>query len=127
MPIRILLPLIVACALFMENLDSTILSTALPAIAEDLHESPIALKLALTSYLLSLAIFIPASGWMADRFPACNVFRAAIVIFVLGSVLCAFAQSTAWLVGARVTLLLCLLCVAGSGGRKIVRRLTVRV
>ena len=67
MPDRILLPLIVACALFMQNLDSTVLSTALPAIADDFAVSPIQLKLALTSYLLSLAVFIPASGWLADR------------------------------------------------------------
>lgn len=65
MPPRILIPLIIACALFMENLDSTVLSTSLPAIARDLGEDPITLKLAVTSYLLSLAIFIPASGWVA--------------------------------------------------------------
>ena len=70
MPDRILLPLIVACALFMENLDSTVLSTALPAIAADFGASPIHLKLALTSYLLALAVFIPASGWLADRYGA---------------------------------------------------------
>ena len=75
MPSRILVPLIIACALFMENLDSTVLSTALPAIAADLGEDPIRLKLALTSYLLSLAIFIPASGWLADRLGARHVFR----------------------------------------------------
>src|SRR5947209_12478231 len=74
-PANILTPLIVACALFMENLDGTVISTSLPAIAADLGEDPIALKLALTSYLLSLAIFIPASGWAADRFGARTVFR----------------------------------------------------
>ncbi|HEV7284243.1 MAG TPA: MFS transporter, partial [Kaistia sp.] len=63
-PARILLPLIVACALFMENLDSTVLSTSLPALARDFGVSPIDLKLALTSYLLTIAIFIPASGWV---------------------------------------------------------------
>lgn len=62
-----LLPLIIATGLFMENLDSTVLSTALPTIARDFGTSPIYLKLTLTSYLLSLAIFIPTSGWMADR------------------------------------------------------------
>ena len=77
-PPNILTPLIVACALFMENLDGTVISTSLPAIAADLGEDPIALKLALTSYLLSLAIFIPASGWAADRFGARTVFRTAI-------------------------------------------------
>src|SRR6202047_4276394 len=90
-PLRILVPLIVACALFMENLDATVLSTALPAIAHDLHQSPIQLKLALTSYLLTLAIFIPASGWVADRFGTRIVFRLAILIFALGSALCGFA------------------------------------
>ena len=65
----------------MENLDSTVIATSLPAIARDLHEDPISLKLALTSYLISLAIFIPASGWAADRFGARTIFRAAILVF----------------------------------------------
>jgi EmrB/QacA subfamily drug resistance transporter len=90
---RILTPLIVACALFMENLDSTVIATSLPAIARDMHEDPIALKLALTSYLLSLAVFIPASGWAADRYGARNVFRAAIGVFMVGSIACGFAVS----------------------------------
>src|ERR1700687_566817 len=93
MPHQIIIPLIVACALFMENLDSTVISTALPAISIDLHEDPIALKLALTSYLLTLAVFIPISGWMADRFGARTVFRVAIVIFTTGSALCGSATS----------------------------------
>jgi EmrB/QacA subfamily drug resistance transporter len=100
-PLRILVPLIVACALFMENLDATVLSTALPAIARDLHQSPIQLKLALTSYLLTLAIFIPASGWVADRFGTRIVFRLAILIFAIGSALCGFANSIEALVAAR--------------------------
>jgi EmrB/QacA subfamily drug resistance transporter len=91
MPSRILTPLIVACALLMENLDSTVIATSLPAIARDMNEDPIALKLALTSYLLSLAVFIPVSGWAADRYGAKNVFRAALVIFMIGSVACGFA------------------------------------
>ena len=65
-----LIPLIVACALFMENMDSTVIATSLPAIAADIGTSPLTLKLAITSYLLSLAVFIPASGWTADRFGA---------------------------------------------------------
>jgi EmrB/QacA subfamily drug resistance transporter len=89
---RYFVTLIVAVALFMETMDSTIIATSLPAIAADLGEDPIALKLALTSYLLSLAVFIPVSGWMADRFGARTVFRAAIVIFTLGSAACGFAQ-----------------------------------
>jgi EmrB/QacA subfamily drug resistance transporter len=89
---RYFVTLIVAVALFMETMDSTVIATSLPAIAADLHEDPIALKLALTSYLLSLAVFIPLSGWMADRFGARTVFRAAIVVFSLGSAACGFAQ-----------------------------------
>ena len=72
-----LIPLIVACGLFMENLDSTVLSTALPAIARSLEENPLHLSLAMTAYLFSLAVFIPISGWVADRFGR-TVFRAAI-------------------------------------------------
>jgi EmrB/QacA subfamily drug resistance transporter len=103
-----LVPLIVACALFMENLDSTVISTSLPAIAADIGTSPLALKLAVTSYLLSLAIFIPASGWTADRFGARSVFRAAIFVFMLGSIGCAFASSLEGFVVARI--------VQGAGG-----------
>ena len=89
---RYFVTLIVAVALFMETMDSTVIATSLPAIAADLGEDPIALKLALTSYLLSLAVFIPLSGWMADRYGARTVFRAAIVVFTLGSAACGFAQ-----------------------------------
>ncbi len=88
-----IVPLIVACALFMQNVDTTVIATSLPAIADSLQEDPIALKLALTSYLLSLAVFIPLSGWMADRYGARNVFRAAIIVFTLGSAACGFATS----------------------------------
>lgn len=95
-------PLIVACALFMENLDATIISTALPAISRDLDEDPLHLSLAITSYLLSLSIFIPLSGWLADRYGARAVFRNAILIFVLGSVACAAADSVGDLVAARM-------------------------
>ena len=86
-------PLILAVALFMEQMDSTVIATSLPAIAADLGTSPVALKLAVTSYLVALAIFIPISGWMSDRLGAKNVFRAAIVVFALGSIACAFAGS----------------------------------
>ena len=72
-----LIPLIVATALFMENMDSTVIATSLPAIAADIGTSPLTLKLAITSYLLSLAVFIPASGWTADRFGARMVFSIA--------------------------------------------------
>ncbi len=112
MPNRILIPLIVACALFMENLDSTVLSTALPAIAADFGVSPIHLKLALTSYLLALAIFIPASGWLADRFGARVIFRLAIATFTTGSILCGFSNSIEALVFGRI--------VQGIGGSMMV-------
>jgi EmrB/QacA subfamily drug resistance transporter len=95
-------PLIVAVSLFMENMDSTVISTSLPAIARDIGTSPLALKLAITSYLLSLAIFIPASGWTADRFGARNVFRLAIGVFVLGSIGCALSHSIEQFVIARI-------------------------
>src|SRR5580704_17682521 len=83
-----LAPLIVGCALLMEMLDATIISTALPVIARSMHEDPIRLNLAITSYLLSLAVFIPISGWMADKYGARTIFRSAIVIFTCGSILC---------------------------------------
>jgi EmrB/QacA subfamily drug resistance transporter len=86
-------PLILAVALFMEQMDSTVIATSLPAIAGDIGTSPVALKLAVTSYLVALAIFIPISGWMSDRFGAKNIFRLAIVVFVLGSIACAFSNS----------------------------------
>ena len=99
-PARII-PLIVASALFMENMDSTVIATSLPAIAADLGTDPIVLKLAFTTYLLSLTIFIPISGWFADRFGAKHVFRAALGVFMLGSIACGFSQSLGWLIAAR--------------------------
>jgi EmrB/QacA subfamily drug resistance transporter len=89
----ILIPLIVACALFMENMDSTVIATSLPAIAIDIGQSPLALKLALTSYLVSLAVFIPISGWVADRYGSRRVFAVAIVVFMGGSLLCAASNT----------------------------------
>ena len=68
------------------------IATSLPAIAADIGTSPLALKLAVTSYLLSLAVFIPVSGWTADRFGARTVFRAAIAVFMLGSIGCALSR-----------------------------------
>ena len=97
-----LVPLIVAVALFMENMDSTVIATSLPAIAAAIGTNPLALKLAVTSYLLSLAVFIPASGWIADRFGARTVFRAAIAVFVLGSIGCAVSDSLTDFVIARI-------------------------
>src|ERR1700704_1849755 len=103
-----LIPLIVATALFMENMDSTVIATSLPAIAADIGTSPLTLKLAITSYLLSLAVFIPASGWTADRFGARMVFAIAVGVFMLGSIGCALSQSVTHFVIARI--------VQGLGG-----------
>ncbi len=97
-----LIPLIVAAALFMENMDSTVIATSLPAIAADIGTSPLTLKLAITSYLLSLAVFIPASGWTADRFGARAVFSVAIGVFMLGSIGCAISTSVTDFVIARI-------------------------
>jgi EmrB/QacA subfamily drug resistance transporter len=112
LPSYLITALTVACALFMENLDSTVIATSLPAIAKDLHEDPISLKLALTSYLISLAIFIPASGWAADRFGARTIFRAAIIVFTLGSISCGIARTLLGLVCSRV--------IQGLGGAMMV-------
>jgi EmrB/QacA subfamily drug resistance transporter len=97
-PRHFLIALIVGCALFMENIDSTVLSTSLPFIARDLGESPTALKLTLISYLVSLAVFIPISGWMADRFGSRRIFCGAVIVFMAGSLLCAMANSSVALV-----------------------------
>jgi EmrB/QacA subfamily drug resistance transporter len=97
-----LIPLIVAAALFMENMDATVIATSLPAIAADIGTSPLTLKLAITSYLLSLAVFIPASGWCADRFGARTVFSVAIAVFMVGSIGCALSTSITDFVGARI-------------------------
>jgi EmrB/QacA subfamily drug resistance transporter len=103
-----LIPLIVATALFMENMDATVIATSLPAIAADIGTSPLTLKLAITSYLLSLAVFIPASGWTADRFGARMVFAIAVGVFILGSIGCAMSSSVTHFVIARI--------VQGLGG-----------
>ncbi|MBB5046277.1 EmrB/QacA subfamily drug resistance transporter [Rhodopseudomonas rhenobacensis] len=97
-----LIPLIVAAALFMENMDATVIATSLPAIAADIGTSPLTLKLAITSYLLSLAVFIPASGWTADRFGARAVFSIAIGVFMVGSIGCALSSSLSDFVIARI-------------------------
>jgi len=104
--------LIVACALFMEQLDGSIIATALPVIAKSLDTSPLHLNLAITSYMFSLAVFIPLSGWVADRFGARTVFRSAIVVFTLGSVLCGISQNLGELVAARI--------LQGAGGAMMV-------
>ena len=96
----------------MQNVDGTVVATALPAMARSFGAAPLEMNLALTSYLLSLAVFIPVSGWMADRFGSRTVFRAAIAVFTLGSVLCGAATSLPMLVGARI--------VQGIGGAMMV-------
>jgi EmrB/QacA subfamily drug resistance transporter len=93
---------IVACAMFMQNLDSTVIATALPTMAKAFGADPVHMNVALTSYLLSLAVFIPASGWVADRYGTRTVFRAAIAVFTIGSVLCGRADSLAFLVVSRI-------------------------
>jgi EmrB/QacA subfamily drug resistance transporter len=97
-----ILPLVVASALFMETMDTTILATALPTIARDLNLDPIALKLAVTSYLIGFAIVVPVSGWLADRYGAKTVFRIAIAIFISASIGCAFSGTLSSFVGWRL-------------------------
>src|SRR5579872_3571990 len=103
---------IVACAMFMQNLDSTIIATALPTIGRSIGESPLSLNVAITCYLLSLAVFIPISGWTADRFGARRVFSAAIVVFTLSSVGCGLSWNLPLLVLSRI--------VQGMGGAMMV-------
>ena len=107
-PYNRIVPIIIAVALFMENMDSTVIATSLPAIAQALGTNPLALKLAVTSYLLALAICIPASGWVADRYGARKIFRIAIGVFVLGSIGCALSGSLEQFVLARI--------IQGMGG-----------
>lgn len=104
----ILLGLTVAAGFFMDGLDSTALTTALPEMARSLGESPLRLSMAITSYLISVALFIPVSGWIADRFGARDVFCAAILLFTIGSALCGLADSFEMLVATRV--------IQGMGG-----------
>jgi EmrB/QacA subfamily drug resistance transporter len=96
------LPWVVATALFMEQLDSTIINTAVPSMALSLGVTPLSLKAVVTSYILSLAVCIPVSGWMADRFGTRRVFSAAVAIFTFASVLCGLSQSVPMLVAARI-------------------------
>jgi MFS family permease len=107
-----LLPWLVAVAFFMESLDTTILNTAVPAISEALKVAPLSMKSVLASYTLSLAVFIPISGWMADRFGTRRVFASAIGIFSLGSFLCGISNDIHLLVAFRV--------LQGCGGAMMV-------
>ena len=117
-----ILPLVIATALFMENMDSSIIATSLPAMAKDLGTSPVALKLAFTTYLLSLTVFLPISSWIADKFGAKRIFRYAVVLVTLASLCLGAAPSLFWLVCARA--------LTGSGGEMrgpVGRRSVVRM
>jgi EmrB/QacA subfamily drug resistance transporter len=96
------LPWLVAMAIFMQTLDGTILNTSLPSMAKDLGESPLRMQSVAIAYMLTVALFIPASGWLADRFGTRTAFLWALVVFSLGSLLCALSPSLPWLVAARV-------------------------
>src|SRR5579863_2218720 len=114
-----LLPWLVAVAFFMESLDTTILNTAVPAIAEALRVAPLSMKAVMSSYTLSLAVFIPISGWVADRFGTRRVFASAIGLFTFGSFLCGVSSNIHVLVACRV--------LQGCGGAMMVPvgRLTI--
>jgi EmrB/QacA subfamily drug resistance transporter len=110
--VKQMLPWLVAVAFFMQALDTTILNTAVPAIAKALTVTPLSMKAVLASYTLSLAVFIPISGWMADRFGTRRVFSSAIGIFTLGSLLCGLCTNIHVLVACRV--------LQGAGGAMMV-------
>jgi EmrB/QacA subfamily drug resistance transporter len=99
--LRLIIPIIVAIAFLMEQLDSTIITTAIPAIARSLDTTPVRLNLAITTYILTLAVFIPVSGWFADRFGARRVFALALFTFTVGSALCGMANSFGMLLAMR--------------------------
>ncbi len=114
-----LVPWLVAVAFFMESLDTTILNTAVPTVAAALHIPPLSMKAVLTSYTISLAVFIPVSGWVADRFGTRRVFASAIGLFTLGSFLCGISANIHLLVACRI--------LQGCGGAMMVPvgRLTI--
>ena len=99
---RRILPFIVGCALFMQMLDATVVTTALPAMARALDSDPVSLNIAITSYLLSLAVFVPISGWAADRYGARKIFMIAIGLFTVSSLTCALSTSLFQLVCSRI-------------------------
>ena len=107
-----LLPWLVAVAFFMESLDTTILNTAVPAISSALHVGTLSMKAVLASYTLALAVFIPISGWVADRFGTRRVFAFAIGLFTLGSFLCGISTNIHILVLCRI--------LQGCGGSMMV-------
>lgn len=97
-----MIPFIVGCALFMQMLDSTVVATALPMMAISLNTTPVQMNVAITSYLMAVAVFVPISGWAADRFGSRRIFIAAIVLFMLSSIGCALSHNLTMLVLARV-------------------------
>ena len=104
--------LLVAGAFFMENLDGTVIATALPQMAQSFHVGPVSLNVGMTAYMLTLAVFIPISGWVADRFGARTVFGGAIAVFTISSIFCGLSNSLAEFVVARI--------VQGIGGAMMV-------
>src|ERR1700691_1900863 len=104
--------LVVACAFFMETFTGTVITTAIPQMARSFGSDPVRLSLAVTAYMLSLAIFVPLSGWVADRYGSRTVFRAAIGAFTLASVFCGLSDNLAELVAARI--------IQGIGGAMMV-------
>src|ERR1700722_13171789 len=110
--VRRLLPWLIAVAFFMESLDTTILNTAVPVVSKALGVSLLSMKAVLASYTLSLAVFIPISGWMADRFGTRRVFAAAIGVFTLGSLLCGLMSDLHLMVACRI--------LQGAGGAMMV-------
>jgi EmrB/QacA subfamily drug resistance transporter len=113
------LPWVVATVLFMEQLDSTIVNTAIPAMAASMQVAPLSLKAVVASYILSLAVCIPVSGWMADRFGTRRVFFSAVSVFTVASILCGVSLNPPMLVAAR------LLQGAGAAMMMPVGRLTI--
>src|SRR5690554_7579787 len=114
-----MIPFIVGCALFMQMLDATVVASALPVMAESLNSSVVRMNVAITSYLLAVAVFVPVSGWAADRFGAKRVFLAAILLFTLSSIACAASQSIGQLVFSRV--------IQGLAGAMMVDRKSTRL
>ncbi|MCX8514208.1 MAG: MFS transporter, partial [Burkholderiales bacterium] len=109
---NILILFAIACGLFMENIDATIITTSVPVMAQSLHADPVSLKLALTSYILSLAVFVPVSGWIAERFGCKLIFTLSFAVFISGSFLCGLSNSLTQLVIYRV--------IQGIGGALMV-------
>src|ERR1700693_224133 len=103
---------LVAGAFFMENLDGTVIATALPQMAQSFHVGPVSLNVGMTAYMLTLAVFIPISGWIADRFGARTVFGGAIAVFTISSIFCGLSNGFGEVVVAPI--------IQGLGGDMVV-------